>query len=265
MENKKNVLKSESDLPGENKIRMEIIKAWDEYAPKYSSLYRLSCIRKIKSEIEKMFSLASSGGVILDAGCGAGQMFVSIQEKMHPSLIVAADISEKMLQEAKNKATSDNIRTQIEFCQADFTKKFVWPDSYFDGQIHSLTICYLNQDGWQNVIKESYRVMKPGGLIFVSTFLEGNTKNPREDFSNVVKKHLLEEFVRSPLGLIHGLRISKYPAMVLELGKEIGVEFPEKNRLLGYVEKTGFKIIAQKDIFWKAGIAFVAVANKNNS
>ena len=101
----------------------------------------------------------------LDLGCGTGEMLkLILQEDTHKELCVI-DLSEKMLAVAKSK-----LPEQVKLILGD-SESLPFSDNAFD-------VVYCNDSfhhypAPQNVLREVYRVLKPGG-----TFLMGDCWQP---------------------------------------------------------------------------------------
>lgn len=227
-------------------------RLWGEYAQAgYENLYKSHSFKKILEIMAVLFE-PSPGGLVLDGGCGTGNMFEAIVKKINPETIVAADWSEEMLKEAQLKAKK--FSTTFRFEKIDMLETFPYPDNNFDAEVFNLSICYFpSKEGWAHVIREAFRTAKPEGHVYVSTFLKG------WDFSKMLKKNklrALKEGLASPVGIYYGVKLKKYPEKITKITKETGMDYPEREELKNFVgNEVGFKIIKEKEIFWGAGLA----------
>ena len=101
----------------------------------------------------------------LDLGCGTGEMLKLILQKDPGKELYGIDLSEKMLCVAKSK-----LPEQVKLLLGD-SESLPFPDNTFD-------VVYCNDSfhhypAPQNVPREVYRVLKPGG-----TFLMGDCWQP---------------------------------------------------------------------------------------
>ena len=232
--------------------KTEIEKVWDEYATAgYKNLYKMDVFKKITDYYEQLF--IPINGVVLDGGCGPGSLFNFIIKGMKPKKIVAADLSDKMLNQAKKTAEEINKNNKnniiFEFRKFNLLEKFPWADNTFDSSIFGISICYLPKDGWKKAVKEAFRTVKSGGYIYISTFID------KWDFPREVKKHTISEFFKSPWGCLWGLKLKKYPMLVSELIKdgESGV-YPPIEEFIQFQKEQGAIDIVQKRIFFGAGV-----------
>ncbi len=98
-------------------------------------------------------------GKILDAGCGFGKWVLYLTRRGYN--IIGLDNNELVIKRLKNYDNS----LQVEFGDI---QKLRYPDDHFDAYI-SMGVVEHFEEGPLSVLKEAYRVLKPGGLIFVST------------------------------------------------------------------------------------------------
>jgi ubiquinone/menaquinone biosynthesis C-methylase UbiE len=111
----------------------------------------LSKYLKIKSETLK----------ILDVGCGPGLLSKELSVRFPEAKITGIDISRYSIKLAKKNC--EGIKN-INFIIAD-VHKLPFPDEYFD-----LVVCKDSFHQFSNpikAIKEMYRVLKPGGIIYL--------------------------------------------------------------------------------------------------
>ena len=103
-------------------------------------------------------------GKALDIGCGSGAMVRDLLDRGYT--ITAADISQDML-DATSKTVSDHPRKEgVTYTLQDIEKMNLSSET-FDLIICTGVIEYLKTD--DNAIKELARVLKPGGVAFIST------------------------------------------------------------------------------------------------
>ena len=95
---------------------------------------------------------------ILDAGCGDGQIGRLLKDSMHVD-VYGVDISKKGVALARKNGLKAKV--------ADMSKEIPFGDAMFDLVISSATIEHVpNPDVF---LKEIYRVLKPGGIVLIST------------------------------------------------------------------------------------------------
>ena len=107
--------------------------------------------------------LKSLKGKILDAGCGTGRNF---QYYNSEAKVVGVDISEKMLEIAKERAAKS--KASIEIRTMDL-KSMSFKDDSFDYIMASFVLCVMPEEYERRALKELARVAKPDAELY---FLE---------------------------------------------------------------------------------------------
>jgi len=121
--------------------------------------------------------IASDGfprsGKILELGCGAGNVSLLLAEKGYQ--VCGIDIAPTAIEWAREKAFNAKLKANFEV--GDVTKLGRWEDGTFDIVMDGHCLhCIIGQDRAE-VLKEAYRVLKFGGLFYISTMC-GEPKEP---------------------------------------------------------------------------------------
>lgn len=106
---------------------------------------------------------------ILDFGCGDGNSSLFIRKHFLNSAIKGIDVSEKSIEEARKKHIEN-----AEF-QAFNGTKFPFQDEEFDVVFTSMVFHHIEHHLHESILKEIYRVLKPGGRFYN---FEHNPNNP---------------------------------------------------------------------------------------
>ncbi|MFW5647886.1 MAG: class I SAM-dependent methyltransferase [Candidatus Alkaliphilus sp. MAG34] len=138
---------------------------FDKKAVDYDQWYE-SKLGRFADEVETKlaFSLFKPipGMKILDVGCGTGNFSIKLVEK--GCRVVGIDISEEMLEKAREKAKLKNL--DIDFLNMDaYSMNF--PDENFDGVFSMAAFEFFNEP--QKVYDEMYRVLKQNGYLLIGT------------------------------------------------------------------------------------------------
>ena len=106
------------------------------------------------------------GMTILELGCGAGYFTQELARS--GADIIAIDVSPELLEIAKAKCSTTNVRYQIQNAYA-----LTYADAIFDSVVGSSILHHLEIE---EALREVYRVLKPGGTVY---FTEPNMLNPQ--------------------------------------------------------------------------------------
>jgi len=125
-----------------------------------------------------MLDLIASGdlpksGKVLELGCGAGDVSLLFAQRGYETNGI--DISPTAIEWAKEKAAKAGVKANFEV--GDVTNLGRWGDGIFDIVVDGHCLhCIIGEDR-AKVLKETFRVLKPGGLFYVSTMC-GEPKEP---------------------------------------------------------------------------------------
>lgn len=120
-----------------------------------------------KAEIETLMvdSAFPKAGKVLELGSGAGDASLLFAEKGYQ--VSGIEISPMAVEWAREK--SKERKLSAEFVVGEVTSLRRWKDGTFDAVIDGHCLhCIIGEDR-SKVFKETHRVLKPGGLFYVST------------------------------------------------------------------------------------------------
>ncbi|MFT3895271.1 MAG: class I SAM-dependent methyltransferase [Anaerolineales bacterium] len=146
-------------IPNNEKLTVEQLQgAYDELAGAYEKrVWFDQSILGVARQRKRLMSKAQ--GKVLDVACGTGLNFPFFNSA---SEITAIDLSERMLDIARQKAVSLNLKIQTQVMDAE---KLDFADGSFDTVTSSLSTCTF-PDPIQ-ALREMKRVCRAGGLILL--------------------------------------------------------------------------------------------------
>lgn len=105
-------------------------------------------------------------GIILDIGCGAGRTSFELAKMGHK--VIGIDLSQPLIDAAKKRLLQEKVSVTFKVMNA---LKIDFPNNYFDGAIFSYNgIGFIpRKEGKLKLLKEVYRVLKPGSYFFFNT------------------------------------------------------------------------------------------------
>jgi len=167
-------------------VFMKVLESSAERYDAGINLLSLGENEKVKAQIVQNY--ITVGDRVLEIGCGTGTLAILCAEKS--TSVMAFDISSDMLEIARKKIEERNLGDRIHLKQMGATEMDkAFDDETFDKIVSTLVFSELYSDEQRYVLKESYRVLKLGGLIIVADEIR-----PRS-----LAKRILHSLVRIPL------------------------------------------------------------------
>ena len=101
---------------------------------------------------------------VLDVGCGTGEHLLSLAKERFK--LWGFDLSSEAIKIAKKSFAESNLTADLRV--VSMHKKFPYKDSSFDVVYSLRTLNHGTRKDIEATVKEMYRVLKPGGLIFIT-------------------------------------------------------------------------------------------------
>jgi tocopherol O-methyltransferase len=144
-------------------------------------------LKNVDKEVGRILQL-KSGDKVLDAGCGVGGSVIYFAKNFDIH-ITGINISENQLSigRKKAKAKANKLNEKVKFENQSFLST-TFKNSSFD-KIYAIESIYHTHDT-EKVIKEMYRILKPGGkIVIVDRFLAKENMNVEEkkSYSHFIK------------------------------------------------------------------------------
>lgn len=113
----------------------------------------------IDQDVDNIIKMSKMGQYVLECGCGGGYFFKRLIQKKKSVRYYGIDISEEQIKHAKQRNPGYEARFKLTSWD-----KLPFEDNYFDTILFLETIGYA--EDVEQMIKECYRVLKPGGTLF---------------------------------------------------------------------------------------------------
>lgn len=162
---------------------------------------------------------------VLDIATGTGDLALLIEKILKPESIIGCDISEGMMQVAREKCRKKGI-TNIRFEKEDCTA-LSYPNNSFDALTSSFGV--RNFQELEKALGEMHRVLRPGGHLVILE-LSSPTRFPMKQLFPVYAKYVMPTL---------GRLFSKDAKAYRYLPESIAA-FPQGEVMQGILEKVGF-------------------------
>jgi len=206
----------------------QVVRMFDGIAPDYDMLDHLLSLnidrswrRKTAGKVKK-----TCPGNILDVATGTGDLAIAMAKRIPRAMITGCDISEEMLRIGRRKASTRKAGDRIVFTCAD-AEALPYPEGEFDAVTAAFGV--RNFQDIDAGLSEMYRVLKPGGEIFILEFSVPGGK---------IFAPLYRFYFRNILPRIGGLFSKDYDAYGYLPGSVD--EFPSPDNFQRQLEAAGF-------------------------
>lgn len=103
--------------------------------------------------------------IILDAGCGSGNVSFYLAKKVKK--VIGLDSKNSSIVFARKRLTKIKDKN-LSFQKCDL-KNIPFKDNYFSKAILFEVIEHLNKNDYKAILSEIYRTLKPGGFLYITT------------------------------------------------------------------------------------------------
>jgi ubiquinone/menaquinone biosynthesis C-methylase UbiE len=105
------------------------------------------------------------GQRVLVVACGTGRGMTELAQAVGPTgRVDALDISEQMIEQARAKTAALGLTNRVHFEQGN-AKELPYPDETFDIVYNGYMLDLIPLDGFDVILEEMRRVLKPGGKL----------------------------------------------------------------------------------------------------
>lgn len=142
------------------------LNSWDTIYKKGGKDYQYYDIAKPHRDINKVIKVFKKKKVkrILDLGCGAGRHVIYLAQKGFN--VWGVDIAGEGIKMTKKLLKKHKLKANLEII--DIFKRLPYNDNFFDAIISIQTLQHGKLNQIKQAISEIERVLKPGGLLFVT-------------------------------------------------------------------------------------------------
>jgi len=191
-----------------------------------------------KDVMEKMN--VKRGAQALDVCAGTGDWSISLAEEIGPEgKVIGLDFSDNMLMVANQKIKQHPPMPQLEFMHGN-AMKLPFEDNKFD--YATIGFGLRNVPEYMTVLKEMYRVVKPGGLVVCLETSQPTMIGFRQGY------YFYFRYIMPLIGKLFAKSYQEY-AWLHESAKD----FPDKNMLKTMFLNAGFKHVKVKS--YTGGVA----------
>jgi ubiquinone/menaquinone biosynthesis C-methylase UbiE len=141
-----------------NKTSLSVKKAYDEWAEIYDTDNNPT--RDLNAQTLRKASLSLENKRILEVGCGTGLNTKYLAQ--NAKQVVGLDISEEMLEVARQRISEKNVRFKI----GDITNNWNIKTASFDVIVANLVLEHI--ENLRHVFNEAYRVLHYGGILYIA-------------------------------------------------------------------------------------------------
>lgn len=152
-------------------------------------------------EYVSVFFLKNKVSKVLDLGCGVGRNLLYLVEKGFNTYGI--DISPEGVQQTQKMLP---LRERSKVSKGDVFKPLPYKDNFFDAIVSVQVMQHATEGEIKKTIKEIFRIIKPGGYIFVT--LCGRYSNGKLRYCLVktakrIKPHTYKPTIGDEKGLVH--------------------------------------------------------------
>ena len=121
---------------------------------------------RFKQQLVKQANI-QPGQRVLDLGCGTGTLTLLIKQAYPDAEVIGLDGDLTVLAMARAKTEKAGVTLAF---NAGMAFQLPYPDHAFDRVLTSLVLHHLTTENKQRTLQEVYRVLQPGGTLYVLDF-----------------------------------------------------------------------------------------------
>lgn len=212
---------------------------WKNYFKVYDILNIVIPYQELMREL--LYNLnVKKNDLILDAGSGTGNLAILI--KRRGGNVICIDSIEECLEIYKQKDPNAVVY------KCDLTTKLPFPDNFFDKIVSNNVLYLIHPDKRGFVLKEFYRVLKPGGKIVLSN-LRAGWKPIKIYLAHLSKEYekngLIKLVMKMTQMFVPTVKMFYYNAKIIREGNQGDFKFMKEGEQRILLQKYGFKDISK--------------------
>jgi ubiquinone/menaquinone biosynthesis C-methylase UbiE len=203
-----------------------------ESAPdRYDRGIRMLTLGRLDSAYDRLTVHIQEGQRVLDIGCGTGAL--TLRAALKGAMVKGIDINAQMLEIAQKWVNEAELSQYVELCEMGVAELGDEESKRYDVIMSGLCFSELTEDELHYTLKETKRMLKPGGLLLLAVEVRPES----------IAKRLLYWFIKLPLVII--------TYVVTQTTTRAVKNLPEK------IENAGFLIVSIKLNFLESFIELV--------
>ncbi|GHO79382.1 hypothetical protein KSD_71530 [Ktedonobacter sp. SOSP1-85] len=138
-----------------------------------------SALKEPLPELEKMaFTTSTSPHLILDLGCGPGGTWACDVAFDDPFCLVFGVSALAPYVRQATTFCQMQAQTRVQFLQMDFARELCCPANFFTLINGRFLRTFLTDAGWPQLLRECFRVLRPGGLLRLTECIAAFSNSP---------------------------------------------------------------------------------------
>ena len=136
----------------------------ENYAQTYAEQHQGMAERFGREYVKKLAARGFRQGRIIDVGCGSGATNLVLAERFSQAEVVGIDLSDPLLELARESAAKTTFRDRVRFEKAD-VQQIPYDDDSFDVVINTNMVHLVEYP--IRMLDEIERILAPGGHLFI--------------------------------------------------------------------------------------------------
>ena len=136
-----------------------------------------------------------SGKTVVDIGCGAGGITLSLARDYGAGRVIGLDVEEPVCALSRKRAAEAGLADRVEILQVE-PGPMPLPDGSMDIVFSKDSIVHIPDK--ESLARDAFRVLKPGGMFVASDWLISHDGEPSPEMADYIAKEALNFGMASP-------------------------------------------------------------------